>query len=207
MGGEKPKQFLSLNGRPLFMAPFSIFARMPSVREIVVVTSAANRKFVETQLRKSKTRKNVAVVEGGARRGDSVRNGVKALSSFIDVVLVHDAARPMVTADIARRVEVAAKKTGAALAAWPLADTLKLSTTDHRVKKTIPRKQLWLAQTPQGFRRDVALKCLLKPSATATDDVELAQRKGFKVAIVEGSATNFKVTYPTDLNLCRLLSK
>jgi 2-C-methyl-D-erythritol 4-phosphate cytidylyltransferase len=75
------------------------------------------------------------------------------------------------------------------------------------VEKTVPRAGLWLAQTPQGFRRDVALKCLLKPSKNATDDAELAERRGYKVALVEGAATNMKVTYPADLKLCRLLKK
>lgn len=230
LGARKPKQFLSLNGRPLFMTPLAVFAAMPSVKDIVVVCSSEGRKAVESSVRRLKTKKPVAVVLGGAIRGESVRNGVKALSTDIDVVLVHDSARPLVTADIVRRVETAAKKTGAALAAWPLADTLKLALQGTGgqarrsfggqarrsfgeqtrqisfVKKTIPRKNLWLAQTPQGFRRDVALKCLLKPSASATDDVELAQRKGFKVAIVDGAADNFKVTYPMDLKLCRLLA-
>lgn len=188
------------------MVPLSVFVRMPSVREIVIVSAPDRIRFIEMQVRQLKTKKPIVVVAGGSLRGDSVRNGVRALSKKIDVVLVHDAARALVTSDIVRRVEAAAEKNGVALAAWPLADTLKLATSNLLVKKTIPRQQLWLAQTPQGFRRDVALKCLLKPSATATDDVELAQRKGYKVALVDGSAINFKVTYPTDLKLCRILA-
>lgn len=189
------------------MASLRVFASLSSVHEIVLVCSPPHRSFVERWCRRSKIKKSICVVAGGAIRGESVRQGLLALSPLIDVVLIHDAARAMVTADIVRRVESAAKKKGVALAAWPLADTLKLAGAPLQVKKTIPRKNLWLAQTPQGFQRKIALKCLLTPSVTATDDVELAQRRGFKVSIVEGSATNFKVTYPEDLKLCRWLHR
>ncbi len=206
-GGRQPKQFLFVNGKPLFFLPLKTFLEKPSVKEVVIVGAPVHRAKISRWVAAMRTNKPIAVVDGGAIRGESVRNGVQALSNSVDVVLVHDSARPLVSRDIIDRVEKAAKRTGAALAAWPLADTLKLATPSLLVKKTIPREKLWLAQTPQGFRRDVAQKCLMAPSAGATDDVELAQRKGYKVAIVEGSATNFKVTYPTDLTLCRLLQK
>jgi 2-C-methyl-D-erythritol 4-phosphate cytidylyltransferase len=111
----------------------------------------------------------------------------------------------LITRDIVERVAQAALKHGAALAAWPLPDTLKWAAANERVKKTVPIKNLWLAQTPQGFKRAVALKCLLKPSRSATDDVELAQRRGVRVQLVKGAPTNIKVTYPHDLDLCRAL--
>ncbi len=206
-GAAQPKQFLSLNGAPLFVSSLRVFARLPSITEIIVVCLNKHERFISSWAKRIVRRARVTVVEGGAYRGESVRNGVRALSSSVDVVLVHDAARPMVDVAMVRRVERSAKKVGASLAAWPLADTLKLSRGNSTVAKTIPRAGLWLAQTPQGFRRDVALQCLLNPSENATDDVALAERRGYKVAIVEGSATNVKVTYPTDLKLCRLLKK
>jgi 2-C-methyl-D-erythritol 4-phosphate cytidylyltransferase len=130
---------------------------------------------------------------------------VRALSLDLDVILVHDTARPLVSRSIIERVARAASKKGAALAAWPLPDTLKSADKAGRVLKTIPRKNLWLAQTPQGFRRDVAMDCLLKPSSTATDDVELAERKGYRVVLVQGAPTNMKVTYPHDFSICEAI--
>lgn len=205
--GGRPKQFQLLNGAPLFMTSLRVFASMPTIKEIVVVVGSGHVGRVTSLLKRLRTRTNIAVVEGGAFRGASVRNGVRALSKNLDVVLVHDSARPLVDKNIVQRVVKAAQQTGVALAAWPLPDTLKMSNGQQLVKKTIPRQKLWLAQTPQGFRRDIADKCLLSASRTATDDVALAERKRFKVKIVEGSAINFKVTYPEDLKLCRLLAK
>ncbi|MCG3206206.1 MAG: 2-C-methyl-D-erythritol 4-phosphate cytidylyltransferase [Elusimicrobia bacterium] len=204
-GASKPKQFMTLGEEPLFMASLRVFLSLPSVREIVVVCHPNHQPFVHRWLNQLKTKKRIGITRGGEIRGESVKNGFYALSTTHDVVLVHDSARALVTKDIVKRVELAAKKNGAALAAWPLADTLKSSTLNGRVKKTIPRAGLWLAQTPQGFKRSVAAQCLLKPSPHVTDDVELAERKGFPVTLVEGSATNFKVTYAKDLDLCRLL--
>jgi 2-C-methyl-D-erythritol 4-phosphate cytidylyltransferase len=198
-GGSRPKQFLTLKGGPLFLFSLSAFLRVPSVKEIVVVVP---KNFSSSKIPRDK---KIKTVPGGSFRGESVRNGVKALSANIDVVLVHDTARPLVSRDIIERVARAAHKKGAALAAWPLPDTLKWADAGARVKKTIPRKNLWLAQTPQGFRRRVALDCLLKPSATATDDAELAERKGVRVQLVEGAPTNMKVTYPHDFAICEAI--
>jgi 2-C-methyl-D-erythritol 4-phosphate cytidylyltransferase len=107
--------------------------------------------------------------------------------------------------DIVRRVISTTQKRGVALAAWPLSDTLKLTGKAGRVKKTVSRDQFWCAQTPQGFRRAIAEKCLLHPSPTATDDAELAERRGFPVSVVVGSPTNIKVTFPRDLEIAKVL--
>lgn len=206
-GGKTPKQFVDLNGEPLFMASVRTFASVSSVNEIVVVAQQSYHSRIERHLAKLKLRADWKIVEGGEYRGASVRNGVLMVDCDPDVVLVHDTARALISDDIVRRVEKAAFKHGAALAAWPLPDTLKLASEKGRVRKTIPRKNLWLAQTPQAFRWNIAKACLLSPSETATDDAELAERKGFAVHVVEGAVSNFKVTYPTDLQLCRLLAK
>ncbi|MCB4756037.1 MAG: 2-C-methyl-D-erythritol 4-phosphate cytidylyltransferase [Elusimicrobia bacterium] len=202
-GGLLPKQFISLAGEPLFLKSFHLFHRISSVGEIVVVVSQKDWDRANRWVQRTPLSKRVAVVVGGRHRGQSVQKGLVALSEKADVVLIHDAARPLVTTEVIRRVERAARKHGAALAAWPLPDTLKLAGAGAWVKKTIPRKGLWLAQTPQGFRREVAMKCLRAPTPTATDDVELAERRGFKVKIVRGDMKNIKVTYPADLDLCR----
>ncbi len=200
-----PKQFLPFDGEPLFMRSVRAFARHPSVEEIVIVHPKGFEGLVRRWVHRLKGRKKILSVKGGAFRGASVRNGVLALSKKIHIILVHDAARPLVTGAIIRRVERAALRNGAALAAWPLPDTLKLSSSSRRVKKTVPRRDLWLAQTPQGFRRDVAIKCLINALPNATDDAALAERRGFKVALVDGASFNLKVTTPEDLKICRAL--
>ena len=204
-GGRTAKQFLPLNGEPLFLRSLRVFLSVPSVREIALVGAPRSLDSLRRRLPRLPARVRLTLVEGGAFRGASVRNGVRALSDKATVVLVHDAARPMITADVVRRVERAARRTGAALAAWPLSDTLKDGRGGRRVKRTVPRDGLWLAQTPQGFRRGRPLDCLLAPRPDATDDVALAERRGLPVEIVEGSASNIKVTYPHDLKVCRAL--
>jgi len=204
-GLRRPKPLVSLNGEPLFLKSFREFSRLPSVCEISLVVRSGEEKTYQRFLNRFKSKKKIHLISGGRFRGASVRNGVLALSKRVTLILVHDAARPLVNSKIIGRVEKAALKYGAALAAWPLGDTLKLSGKGGRVKKTIPRKNLWLAQTPQGFRRKTALKYLIRPTSEATDDVELVERKGHPVKIVMGDPRNLKVTYPFDLTVCRAL--
>lgn len=207
-GGVRPKQFLKLNGRPVFSLSLKTFLKTPSVTEIVLVLPkdvilSGAKNLRSFGLRPQDGR--LKTVPGGDFRGDSVRRGVQALSRRLDVVLIHDTARPMVTREVIKEVARTAFSKGVALAAWPLPDTLKWASGNGRVRKTVPRKNLWLAQTPQGFRADIARKCLLKPSRTATDDVELAERAGRAVYLVEGAPTNMKVTYPHDLKICEAI--
>jgi len=204
-GGRIPKQLARLNGQPLFLKPLKIFAGIPSVGEIVIVVSKSLHSKVQGIVRRFKTRKKIILVLGGPFRGQSVKNGFRALSGQANVVLVHDSARPLVERKVVKRVEAAAKKFGVALAGWPLGDTLKLIGQTGQVIRTIPRKKLWLAQTPQGFRREIAEICLNYPKREATDDAKLAEAKGYKVKIVRGSPVNLKVTSPHDLRICRAL--
>lgn len=208
-GSRTPKQFLPLKKRPLFAHSLDVFLNTPSVKRIVVVAHPKHHSFIRKHARRIPAGKTLLFAEGGRFRGESVKNGVRALLSEkpLDVILVHDSARVLITKEIVERVGKAAKSVGVSLAAWPLGDTLKLSSASRSVRKTIPRKDLWLAQTPQGFRWDVAKACLLNPNESATDDVALAEAKGFRVRLVEGSPTNIKVTYPSDLKLCEVFLK
>jgi 2-C-methyl-D-erythritol 4-phosphate cytidylyltransferase len=130
---------------------------------------------------------------------------LERIPAGFDVVLIHDAARPLVSPDVVARVVSAARRSGAALAAWPVTDTLKSQKTGVlRVNKTVPRDGLWLAQTPQGFRRDWA-PLLLRRMDGATDDVQAAERAGRPVEIVPGSPRNIKVTRPEDMKICEAL--
>jgi 2-C-methyl-D-erythritol 4-phosphate cytidylyltransferase len=142
------------------------------------------------------------VVEGGTRRQDSAAAGFRAVSEKAGVVLIHDAARPLVRSSDAARVAEAAARDGAALLAVPLSDTLKREGTGGRVAETLERRGLWRAQTPQGFRREVyaaALARAERDGADATDDATLVERDGGKPTLVEGDPSNLKVTTEADL--------
>jgi 2-C-methyl-D-erythritol 4-phosphate cytidylyltransferase len=202
---RRPKQFKPLLGKPLLYWPLRTFQKTPAVKSVVLVLSRDYLSWAPRFLRREGLAKVSAVVEGGRERADSVRNGARAVPSDASVVLVHDAARALVTPELVERVIRAAEKTGAALAAWPVSDTIKRSDGGARVRATLPRKDLWLAQTPQGFRRDVARKIFFRRGPALTDDVQWAERAGLPVELVAGSSWNFKVTYPEDFKLCEAI--
>lgn len=185
------------------MRSLRFLASQKEIKEIVIVSQEKYFPLLKRHTR-ALSRPGITFVKGGPFRGDSVKRGFQAISPSNKIVLIHDSARPLVKKETIQAVIKATWKTGAALAAWPLPDTLKKSRGVY-VRHTIPRKDLWLAQTPQGLRYDVARHCLPHPSPHATDDVELAERKGFPVQIVRGTSTNFKVTYPEDYILCQKL--
>jgi 2-C-methyl-D-erythritol 4-phosphate cytidylyltransferase len=212
-GSNRPKQFKPLLGRPLLYWPLKTFENTPSVKSVVLVLSPDYVDWAPGFLRRSKLRKVAVVAVGGRERADSVRAGVSAVPAGTSVVLVHDAARALVSRDVVERVIRAARRSGAALAAWPVPDTVKQAEGGRRkarafVGRTIPRKGLWLAQTPQGFRAGVA-KQLFGGNGRPplTDDVQLAERAGRRVELVLGSARNFKVTLPEDFKICEALLK
>lgn len=206
----KRKQFQRLGGHPLLYWPLRAFDDTACVTEVVLVVTAERVAWGRRFVARAGLKKVRAVVPGGRERADSVRAGMAAVSPEVDVVLVHDAARALVSRDIVERVVAATRRTGAALAARPVTDTLKCAaSTGNRflVKRTVSREGLWLAQTPQGFRADVLARIAPRLSSSLTDDVQAAERLGIAVEIVLGSARNFKVTVPDDLSLCRALFK
>lgn len=205
----KPKQFESVAGRPLYQWPLRVMERHPAVAAVVIVVPAERAVGVRRAMGRARFRKVVAVVPGGAERLDSVRAGLRVLPSSVDVVLVHDAARALVDAGVVTRVIAGARRSGAALAAWPVPDTVKESSARGGrfwVRRTVPRTGLWLAQTPQGFRRALS-RTLFETAGPLTDDVQALERAGRPVELVLGSARNFKVTVREDIALCRALLK
>lgn len=205
MGGEVPKQFLPLAGVPLLLRTLRPFVSHPDVTETVVVLPAditANPPEWLAALREG----NLTLVPGGEERADSVAAGLGALSGACRIVLVHDGARPLVETDTITRVIAAARTHGAAIAAVPLAETLK-QVDEGRVTGTVPRKGLWRAQTPQGFRREVLEEAHAARAEghVPTDDAELVERLGRPVRVVPDSPRNMKVTAPDDLALAEAL--
>ncbi len=202
VGGPVPKQLIEIGGQTVLQRSVAACDRHPLVTELVVVLSpelvASGASLVGA------TRLPCRIVAGGARRQDSVRAGFGAVSPEADLILVHDAARPFVTADVIDRVIAAAGTTGACVPAIAVADTVKRAAVDGAervVLTTIPREELWLVQTPQGFRRDVLAQAVADgASATeATDEARLVELAGGRVAIVDGDRRNVKMTTGDDV--------
>lgn len=204
MGGGRPKQLLELEGRSLLQHSVAVCDAHLSVSELVVVLPAALIESAPGLI--GDTRCPCRVVPGGARRQDSVRHGVGALSADADIVLIHDAARPFATAALIDRVIAGAVSTGAAIPAIVSRDTVKRrDLPSGLVRESVPRAEVWLAQTPQGFRRDVlaAIGPLSAGLREATDEAMLAEWAGLPVMIVEGDERNVKITTPDDFTQAR----
>ncbi|MEO6307322.1 MAG: 2-C-methyl-D-erythritol 4-phosphate cytidylyltransferase [Nitrospiraceae bacterium] len=203
MGGSVPKQFLSLGGEPLIVQSLRTLQASSVVDQIVLAVPLADVEYCEHEivLRYGFT-KVTKVVAGGDERQDSVRYALAQIPSDTEIVLIHDAVRPFVTQRMIEEVVAAARKEGAAIIALPMRDTVKQVRTDGTIERTVDRTPLWLAQTPQAFRRNWIESAHKKAHAEgirATDDAFLVEWLGYSVAVVEGSGENIKVTRPEDL--------
>ncbi len=168
---------------------------------VAVLPAAEIGRLATAQWSANAARKIVASVAGGAERQDSMRAGLTVLPADVELVAIHDAARPLVLPRDIARVVAAAERSGAALLAVPVRDTLK-RVRDGRVVETPPREGLWAAQTPQVFRAGLLREALAKAEADGfqgTDDAQLVERLGCAVEIVEGDPSNLKITWPADL--------
>jgi 2-C-methyl-D-erythritol 4-phosphate cytidylyltransferase/2-C-methyl-D-erythritol 2,4-cyclodiphosphate synthase len=201
-GGELPKQLTFVGGRAILERSVAAFIGHPEIMEVVVAVppdiAADPPGYL---LARSKP---LRIVDGGARRQDSVMNAFRAASDRTDLIVIHDAARPFASAALISRTIAAAAESGAAVAALPARDTVKRATRPAgtgpygSVAETLARESIFLAQTPQAFRRDV-LRDALAFRGAATDEATLAERAGHMVTLVEGEATNIKITTRDDL--------
>jgi len=203
-GRAVDKLFAPLGGWPLLARTLQAFQESPLVGRIVLVLSPANLERGRALAEEAGIGKLAVACEGGPRRQDSVRLGLEALGPC-DWVLVHDGARPLVSAELIERGLATARETGAAVPAVPLADTLKQAAADGTVERTVDRERLWLAQTPQVFRYDLLLRAHREVTADVTDDAAMLEALGLPVKLFEGSAANIKVTTPEDLRLAEAL--
>jgi 2-C-methyl-D-erythritol 4-phosphate cytidylyltransferase/2-C-methyl-D-erythritol 2,4-cyclodiphosphate synthase len=204
MGTGVPKQLLDLGGRTLLQRSVEAFDLHPLIGEIVVVLPAelvpAGSSLVGS------TSRPCRFVAGGARRQDSVRLGFAGLSPGVDPILIHDAARPFADVGLIDRVIAGAEAGGAAVPALPARDTVKrVDVSRQVVRETLPREEIWLAQTPQGFRRRVLedAVALGEGGVEATDEALLAERAGHEVRVVAGDERNIKITTVEDLAAAR----
>lgn len=199
LGADVPKAAVPLAGRPLFAWSLGTLQRCGCVDAIVVVGPSRTLRELLAAAGLAAP-KVVAWVEGGAERQHSVARGLAALPADCDLVAVHDSARALVGGPVVERAVAAAREHGAAIAAVPLADTLKRVEAGV-IHGTPSRAGLWCAQTPQVFRRDWLEAAHAAAGAVATDDAALVEALGHAVHVAQGDALNFKVTTPGDLAL------
>ena len=204
LGAAIPKQLLDLGGRSVLRRSVDAFDRHPAVAELVVVLPA--ELVGDAPALVGATDRPCRFVAGGERRQDSVRHGLQVLPAAIDLVLVHDAARPFASPALIDRVIAEAGASGAAVPAVAARDTVKRVDPDRRtITATLPREEIWLAQTPQGFRREVLLNAVAlgETGVEGTDEAMLAERAGHAVTVVPGDARNIKITTSEDLAAAR----
>ena len=203
MGGEIPKQYLSLAGIPILVHTLREFQRSPLVDEILLVVPGGDVAEVRRDvIGRYDFSKISLVIAGGSERQDSVRNALVHVRDEHEIILVHDGVRPFVTGDLIERAVAGAKAFGAVTVGIPVRDTVKAVDAAGRVVKTVLREGLWLTQTPQAFRRGVILVAYERAAADGfygTDDASLVERMGIPVRMIPGDADNIKVTTPEDL--------
>lgn len=202
------KTFALLAGRPVIAHSIAAFEQTESVAQIVVVGRADRVPELVELVHQHSFRKVTAVIPGGARRQDSVANGLAQLGPETDFVAVHDAARPLVTPALIERIYAAAREHGGAASAAPVSDTLKRVNAEREVIGTVDRENLFGVQTPQVFRRDLlekSYRAITEAALEITDEIAALEQQKEKVVLLPNEEPNFKITYPADLVLAEFL--
>ncbi|HVN63167.1 MAG TPA: 2-C-methyl-D-erythritol 4-phosphate cytidylyltransferase [Candidatus Binataceae bacterium] len=208
LGSNGPKAFVKVGGRSLIAWTLGVVAAAGSIEEAVIAVPAGFEAPARGAVRAAGLEIPVKIVPGGAERQDSVRIALELTSIEAEIVAIHDAARPFAPPGLFEDCIAAAALHGGAIAAIPVVDTLKRAASGI-IGATIPRAGIWHAQTPQAFRRSLLVAGHLRASeaqVTVTDDADLVEREGGKVAIVESSARNLKITTPSDLEIAEAIA-
>ncbi|HMD95734.1 MAG TPA: 2-C-methyl-D-erythritol 4-phosphate cytidylyltransferase [Terriglobia bacterium] len=206
MGTDTPKQFLSLEGVPIFIYTLRKFAACDVIDEVLLALRDEDRERAQSDIDREGFGKTVRLVTGGATRQETVARALAQAPPATEVVVVHDAVRPFVDVDIIRRVVEAARSQGAVILGVPSVDTVK-QVQQRTILGTLPRERIVLAQTPQAFRADLlreAINRAVEDGFNGTDESSLVERLGHQVTVLMGSDRNIKITKPTDLPLARL---
>ena len=204
--GEK-KQFKELNGKPIWFYSLNTFIQSESVDELILVIpndslETLKQSQVFTSLNKTN---NIKLVSGGESRNDSVFNGLKVVKKAIDIVCIHDAARPFIKASYIKHSVEACSEFDGAIIAIPSVDTVK-KVDKQIIKNTIDRESLWMAQTPQTFKKDKLLYAIKNSShLNITDESMLMEEANFKIKLIEGDQSNFKITNEIDWELAKIM--
>jgi 2-C-methyl-D-erythritol 4-phosphate cytidylyltransferase len=196
--GEVDKVFAHLAGEPLLAKVVTVFNDCQSIDEIVIVLAKRSLELGRKLAKEHNWHKVVAVCPGGTRRQDSVKEGLRRLTNC-EWVIIHDGARPCISADLIERGLIAAQESGAAIAGVPVKDTIKIVSRRGFVQQTPTRQSLWAAQTPQVFRYSLIAEAYKQTDEDVTDDAALVEKLGHKVEVYMGSYHNIKITTPEDL--------
>jgi 2-C-methyl-D-erythritol 4-phosphate cytidylyltransferase len=205
MGGID-KVFAPLGGKPILARVIDTFQKCKLVDQIVVVVNAKNIEKCRKLVAEERWSKVSDICAGGRRRQDSVAAGLSRLN-HCQWVVIHDGARPLVTKDLIERGLETAKETGAAIAAIPVTDTIKVAGDDRIVHQTPPRQNLWAVQTPQVFRFDIIARAYEQTKGEVTDDASLVERLSYRVKLYMSAYDNIKITNLDDLALAEVLLK
>ncbi|MBE6574292.1 MAG: 2-C-methyl-D-erythritol 4-phosphate cytidylyltransferase [Ruminococcaceae bacterium] len=210
MGSDTTKQMMKIDGVPVVVRTITVFENCPDIKEIVIVAKKDEIGIYNLFIRSYGFKKIKAVVCGGRTRQESVLNGFKAIDDRCDFVAIHDAARCLVTPDAVTKVLREAERYGAASAAAPAKDTVKIVDEKGFVSSTPDRNNVYYAQTPQTFKADLyraAAFYALKKGFEATDDNSLVEYIGAKVKMVDCGYKNIKITTPEDIHIAEILLK
>lgn len=207
MGGSVPKQLMLLGGKPVYQYSLETFLAMEEIAEVVMAVPSDWKSHFEDDLKvlQNNNLNKLKIVEGGAERWQSVKNGVSALTSAAEYVLVHDVARPFISETIVRELCKTLVEKGACLVAKPAVDTVKIAE-DGLVKSTVDRRTVWLAQTPQAARIDLLKELYGRIEKeplqfTPTDEASILEHFQVPVYIVKGESRNDKLTTPEDFEI------
>ncbi len=209
MGADVRKPFIMIGEKPVFFYTLEKFYKLKRVKEIIFVVNQKDLNTVKEKWSDDlEAYKVTKVIAGGKRRQDSIYNGLSQLDPGTKIILIHDAVRPLVHTEEIKAVIKSTEENGAAIVASPMKLTVKKVDSSFEIIKTVPRHDLWMAQTPQGFKRDLILSAYEKikdSNIEFTDDAEVLEKTGHTVKIVSGSYDNIKITTREDLKLAELL--
>jgi 2-C-methyl-D-erythritol 4-phosphate cytidylyltransferase len=207
---KEKKPFANLDGRAVWLRSVELFVTRDDVCQCILVVAPEDLEMFRRRYTANIAFMNVQLADGGKERFESVANALKKLKPEAEFVAIHDAVRPCLSNELIDAVFAQGARTGAALLGVPITDTVKRADPQHRVQATEARQGLWLAQTPQVFRRDwieAAYADRTKLGAHITDDAQLIEAAGHPVHLVEGSTTNIKITSKADLMLAEAILK
>jgi 2-C-methyl-D-erythritol 4-phosphate cytidylyltransferase len=207
---KEKKPFAILDGRAVWLRSAELFVTRDDVCQTLLVVAPDDMELFRRRFTANIAFMEIKIVEGGSERFESVANALALVKPEADFVAVHDAVRPCLTQELITAVFTSAEKHGAALLAVPVTDTLKQVDAQHRITATVPRQGLWQAQTPQVFRREWLVEAYAKRNQLGkeiTDDAQLVEAAGHPVHVIEGAATNVKITTKGDLILAEAVLK
>jgi 2-C-methyl-D-erythritol 4-phosphate cytidylyltransferase len=202
------KSLIKIGSRPLIIYSLALLSKHSCIKDIIVVANRQNLEAIRRLIKQYRLKKIKDVVLGGRLRQDSVFNGLKAIGSKTQLILIHDSGRPFIDAKTVSAVIKSAKRYGAAIVGVPVKATIKEVTSEFAVKETLNRDNLWEIQTPQVFKKDLILRAHRKFGNTnVTDDAMLVEKLGSKVKVVLGTYENIKITTPEDLAIARAIAR